>query len=603
MKVQIRYQSLFQNHRCRFSQQTLTLFLAGALQVMFLASAEATVWQALSMAALKGTTSMADGDLAFVAGYYSPGDRGGGQFIFRTAETTAEDGGRFIGPDTGAGRWVRLLNGETANVKMWGARGDNVTSDTDAIQAAVNACQYGWATELLFTSGSYRLTNTIVFPSQLHLRGEGIGNATMIRMSGDHDLFRTANANRMLSGRTDLNWDHFLVFENLYLDGGASVSNAALVVCCPGEASAVRNLSIEGGGYGIRSLGVGAPGLRILHCTISDQAVAGVSIEGYLPNGTWAHSGGGAVSIIGLSGDHVRADSDATASLLLVDRCFPTISFHDFKAEGQWGGGLIHFKRGGTSGSVLGAIGSLNVYGGTYNCDGTPRVHCDLVVLSSEDKARTASVQINTVDLYGVRNLIRDEVTGRTVKTDTGIGTGDDQSTCRLPIQYEGFSGDPPRTRLVVGENARYDLFPTNTGWYRVMTQNIFKMGGRLVITSYMESTDLSVDAVPGQGRTAALITVNRASRDNGATAQPRVTEARAGSYFTPPNQENAFLDIHVTRLPIYQDECITVLQPLEGGALRGSGAVQLLAPTNAVTSLIPPGSTLNQCVTNALTR
>src|ERR1041385_8924263 len=62
--------------------------------------------------------------VVFVMGYYTSGDRGGGPFEWQGDCTATPDGGRYIttnGWTSGAGRWVRMLNGETANVKMWGA--------------------------------------------------------------------------------------------------------------------------------------------------------------------------------------------------------------------------------------------------------------------------------------------------------------------------------------------------------------------------------------------------------------------------------------------------------------------------------------------------
>src|SRR5207302_6446358 len=127
---------------------------------------------------------------------------------------------------------------------------------------------------------------------------------------------------------------------------------------------------------------------------------------------------------------------------------------------------------------------------------------------------RVPAVYITPVSLYSVRNLIRDDVTGRTVSPDIQIGSGLDQVTCRLPVQYEGFVDfvGRLRTRLVIGETARYDLYSAQTNaWYRVVTDNVSHMGGRLVISTWEESTDVGFDVVAGVGAGGALITVNRA--------------------------------------------------------------------------------------------
>src|SRR6266516_3828633 len=72
-------------------------------------------------------TVISTSTMAMVLGYYDPGDRGGGTFINPAG-------------NLGAGRWIRALGAEAANVRMWGARGNwenNPTpaDDTKAIQA------------------------------------------------------------------------------------------------------------------------------------------------------------------------------------------------------------------------------------------------------------------------------------------------------------------------------------------------------------------------------------------------------------------------------------------------------------------------------------
>lgn len=566
-------------------------------------SAKASLRQAENIDSMKNRSGLSSGDFCFVGGYYTLGDGGGGTFVYQSTSTQPDDGGRCIAPKLLPGRWFRILNGARSNVKMWGAKGDGWSDDADAFRRAVKACRYGWSMELVVPSGSFGISDTVVFPSVLHITGEAIGNACMIRMLADKNFLVTENAAAALAGQP-YDYDHWLNVEKLYIDlGYNSVSNAALTTCQPGEASLVSRLSINNGRYGVVCYGVGAPGLRMEYCSIGDPTEASIAIMGRLPNGTVMPQHG-SVSFLGMSGDHARPKTDATATYLLIDQCFPTVLYQSFKSEGQWGGGYIRYNRGGVNGGGGAALGSLHVDTGTFNqtYTGGPMVPCDFIVLQSDD-ARTASVSVENVNLFGVRNLIRDELTGRNVLPDTQIGTGLNQTTCRLPVHYESVKTDPPRSRLVVGECARYDLFPPQTGWYRVMTQSLNKMGGRLVINSQMESTDLSFDAMVGGGETGAKITVNRASIDDDAQATPRVTQARAGSYRNAAGDSRAFLDILVSRLPKYQDECISLALPLEGGALRGSGMVQLLTPTNIVEALIPEGCILNQCVTNSLTR
>src|SRR5262249_22430862 len=207
-----------------------------------------------------------NGDVAFVMGYYSIGDRGGGWFTWQMPVTNADDGGRYLMSDSAptTGRWVRVFSGESLNVKMWGAAGDGRRNDTTNIQNAVNAC-HGLALELLFPYGTYMVTNTIVFRAeQLHLRGElargGPPGGSCIQMPPgiQKDILRSVNADNVINGRPS-DFDHYLLVENLNFkflgtEKTRNVNNACLVVCRPGEANTIRNIMTESGAYGIRCL-------------------------------------------------------------------------------------------------------------------------------------------------------------------------------------------------------------------------------------------------------------------------------------------------------------------------------------------------------------
>src|ERR1041385_5825690 len=140
------------------------------------------------------TSSLSANTAVLVLGYYTPGDRGGGVFQWLPNSSSAPDGGRYLtssNPLSTSGRWERMLNGETANVKMWGAKGNidggvttpaNVAAandDTAATQNALNACPGSgsgggfWSAELLFPAGFYKVTSTLVAHAQLlEIRGE-----------------------------------------------------------------------------------------------------------------------------------------------------------------------------------------------------------------------------------------------------------------------------------------------------------------------------------------------------------------------------------------------------------------------------------------------
>ena len=78
--------------------------------------------------------------MAELNAYSVPGDRGGGLWEWRGGSTAADDGGTVVKPSgvSGAGRWERIIADGICLPYWWGARGDNSTDDTAAIQAAIN---------------------------------------------------------------------------------------------------------------------------------------------------------------------------------------------------------------------------------------------------------------------------------------------------------------------------------------------------------------------------------------------------------------------------------------------------------------------------------
>lgn len=216
----------------------------------------AAVIDAPNIAALRSLdpATLTNDDLALLPGYFTPGDRGGGMFVWQTKTNAPDDGGQVIQPGNKppAGRWVRVFNGNVPNVKMWGATGDGkLGDDTSRIQKAIRATKEGPARELLFPTGTYIVTNTLVFPAHLHIRGEGqIGNTHVIMpMAYAKDVFRTRNADLLLKGKVS-DCDHGLVFENIYIRMGnwdepqdLHATNAGLMLSSPGEGHIIRNIS------------------------------------------------------------------------------------------------------------------------------------------------------------------------------------------------------------------------------------------------------------------------------------------------------------------------------------------------------------------------
>lgn len=86
---------------------------------------------------LKALTTQTDGETRYLQGYYSPGDGGGGNFVFSASSSTTPDDGVVIEPNSGVGRWLRLVDNNVASVVWWGAKCDGTTDDYPAFNAAI----------------------------------------------------------------------------------------------------------------------------------------------------------------------------------------------------------------------------------------------------------------------------------------------------------------------------------------------------------------------------------------------------------------------------------------------------------------------------------
>jgi hypothetical protein len=115
------------------------------------------------------------------------GDGGGGVFGWNANDQSAlvvQDpySGVFVAPDsdpTGAsGAWVRLFSGKL-NVRAFGARGNDIDSDTGPFQGAVDLLYNVFGRGLLYMpTGVYRLTAPIQWRSRISLCGDGMGQST-----------------------------------------------------------------------------------------------------------------------------------------------------------------------------------------------------------------------------------------------------------------------------------------------------------------------------------------------------------------------------------------------------------------------------------------
>src|SRR5438876_2397422 len=364
----------------------------------YCAVAQDTVLSVRNITALQAidTSTLTPNNSVLVLGYYNAGDRGGGVFQWQLNSGATPDGGRYLAssnPLSPSGRWERMLSGETANVKMWGAKGNinggvltpayvaAANDDTVAIQNALNACPgWGnsggfWAAELLFPAGFYKITSTLVAHADiLKIRGESARMTSLVMPLGiQKDIFRTTVADRAIAaGDGSAGYDDNLRIEDIafYFANGIGYSgqsahnesNSALVICNPDEGTTIRNIATVGGAYGIRCFGggSGAPAaFRDVVCT--DAAAAGICIE---PVPGTDHAGGH-ISISGITGDHRFDNSRSNACLVKFVNFVGVALIADLNAEAAYGGGVIQHKfpepsSGWGAGAPMGQLTILN---------------------------------------------------------------------------------------------------------------------------------------------------------------------------------------------------------------------------------------------------
>lgn len=141
-----------------------------------------------TIAALKALTGGAYPTVQ-VMGYFSSGDGGGGLFRWNSADSTSDNGGTVIAPNSGSGRWNRVWDG-SINVKWFGCKGDGVQDDTTYLQAVrdyVNGQTY--PPRVVFPSGIYKYSTSpnwaiqdaeFVALGEVRLRYTGTANAVTL---------------------------------------------------------------------------------------------------------------------------------------------------------------------------------------------------------------------------------------------------------------------------------------------------------------------------------------------------------------------------------------------------------------------------------------
>lgn len=122
---------------------------------------------------------------AYVLGYYTPGDGGGGLYWLDATDTTSADNLGTIIVATDGGRW-KLHRTWAVTIKQFGAKGIGIAyDDTPHILAAVTAVG---PRELQWLRGDYTCNQEIVMPDNQSWTGTGGQRAVTLIKTGNCDM-------------------------------------------------------------------------------------------------------------------------------------------------------------------------------------------------------------------------------------------------------------------------------------------------------------------------------------------------------------------------------------------------------------------------------
>lgn len=169
------------------------------------------------------------------------------------------------------------------DVATFGAKGDGVTDDTNAVQAAINSFPAGTTGTVTFPPGTFVLSQLVV-PPGVSLVGAGVGSTgsigTMLQQKAGTDLDLIVSS---LSGNVYHHWSRFSHFQmNGLGHSTATASSGIHIGVATGEGFKIEHVIVNNFAYnGIQLDGVGPCYLEDIHSFGNGWGAAGAGVSGY----------------------------------------------------------------------------------------------------------------------------------------------------------------------------------------------------------------------------------------------------------------------------------------------------------------------------------
>jgi hypothetical protein len=268
-----------------------------------------------------------------------------------------------------AGAWVRKYPG-SINVKWFGAKGDGVTDDTAAIQAALNTINALGGGTLFFPRGTYIISAYLTLPKNITVKGEG-KNATIIKAThagggganlGENIRNGTAFYSNWTSNAST--WVGIVIRDLSIWNSNAATSQGAAFYDNCGSGILIDNVETEGFKYSV----------------IFDQTEIGditdCNFNCTTPNGrcTWFVNG----SIL-RAGNTAGFTNRVGVSRTQLNAGDTTVDLHvsDGGTEHYFGPGNNY--NGGRYGLRLAGVGTFQINGGEFEVTGPQSIYCDYI--------------------------------------------------------------------------------------------------------------------------------------------------------------------------------------------------------------------------------